>query len=405
MTEDEIKAWIADPRRADTLPFGVYEPAYQKGITGAALVVRGVVYFRDGHTPAVRAAIVQCFEQYRATIDEYTHALQVAAGEKPSKEGPLRWFYTEGEQPMTLDKAPGLAALAETIPADEALVVQLTSAKHKLATGFYEFAVFTIADWQANLGRGMDVIDFTVPRAFLEQRPGVFQALFAAFCEALPTVSGHAGFAVNVPPMGREPNEASEYFFARRYGPGIDVGDPMGVSTVDLVGKIKTVDWLVALDADLVGAAGGADSLTLPPDWYVRQPLKDGGLIVQAGAAPQSGVSAGPGKPPLPPPAYVLLDAALRPIIAESMDILQSGTLDSTAPMLNTTIATEAWLKRFVLPDDQIMSQWQALHASPKVAESKPAIAANLHRLRKAMRLPDVPAASNGFGYDSVSGA
>ncbi|AYX34626.1 gp30 [Burkholderia pseudomallei] len=404
MTESEIKAWIADERRADTLPFGVYEPAYQKAITGAALVVRGVVYFRDGHTPAVRAAIVKCFEQYRATIDEYTQALARALGATPSKDGPLRWFYTEGEQPMPLDKAPGLADLAKAVPTDEALVVQVTSAEHKLATGFYEFAVFTIADWQAKLGRGMDVIDFTVPRAFLEQRPGVFQALFAAFCEALPTVSGHAGFAVNVPPMGREPNEASEYFYARRYGPGIDVGDPMGVSTVDLVGKIKTVDWLVALDGDLVRTAGGAAALTLPPDWYVRQPLRDGGLIIQAGAAPQSGVSAGPGKPPLPPPAYVLLDAALRPIIAEAMDILQSGTLDSTAPMLNTTIATETWLKRFDVPPDQMTEQWRELHKTPTVGSSKAAVATNLLRLRKAMGLPE-PVPSNGFGYDGGSPA
>jgi hypothetical protein len=200
------------------------------------------------------------------------------------------------------------------------MVVQMTSADHKLATGFYEFAVFTIADWQAKLNRGMDVLDFTVPCAFLDQRPGVFQALFSAFCEALPTIHGHAGFAVNVPPMGRDANEASEYFFARRYGPGIDVGDPMGVSTVDLIGKIKTVDWIVALDSGLVRAAGGASSLTLPPDWYVRQPLGEGGLIVQAGAAPQSGISAGPGKPPLPPPAYVLLNAALRPIVADKME-------------------------------------------------------------------------------------
>lgn len=402
MTEDEIKAWIADPRRADTLPFGVYEPAYQKGITGAALVVRGVVYFRDGHTPAVRAAIAKCFEQYNAAITEYSQALARALGEKPPKDGPLRWFYTEGEQPMPLDKAPGLAKQAKAVPADEACVVQVTSAEHKLATGFYEFAVFTIADWQAKLGRGMDAIDFTVPRAFLEQRPGVFQALFAAFCEALPTVSGHAGFAVNVPPMGREPNEASEYFCARRYGPGIDVGDPMGVSTVDLVGKIKTVDWIVALDADLVRAAGGTDSLALPPDWYVREPLGDGGLIVQAGTAPLSGVSAGQGKPPLPPPAYVLLDAALHPIIAEKMDILQSGTLDSTAPLLNTTIATEAWLKRFALPPDQVTEQWRELHKMPTVGSSKATVAANLSRLRKAMGLPE-PVPSSGFGYDSGS--
>jgi len=403
MTEDEIKRWIDDPRRADTLPFGLYEPPYRKGITGAALVVRGVVYFRNGHSPAVRAALVTCFEQYRATIDEYFHALQVAAGEKPSKDGPLRWFYTEGEQPMAIDKAPGLDALAKTVPADEALVVQVTSADHKLAAGFYEFSLFTIADWQAKLNRGMDVLDFTVPRAFLEQRPGVFPALFAAFCEALPTVHGHAGFAVNVPPLGRGPNEASEYSFARRYGPGIDVGDPMGVSTVDLVGKIKTVDWLVALDADLVRAAGGAASMSLPPDWYVRQPLGSGGLIVQAGAAPQSGVSAGPGKPPLPPAAYVLLNDALRPIVAETMDILQGGTLDSTAPLLNTTVATEAWLRRFDLPPDALTEQWQVLHATPKVTASKGAVAANLHRVRKAMGLPEVAAPSNGFGYDGAS--
>jgi Protein of unknown function (DUF3396) len=403
MTEDEIKRWIADPHRADTLPFGVYEPAYQKGITGAALVVRAVVYFRDGHTPAVRAAVVKCYEQYRATIDEYFHALQVAAGEEPSKDGPLRWFYSEGEQPTPLDKAPGFDALAKTVPSDQAMVVQETSADHKLATGFYEFAVFTIADWQAELNRGMDVLDFTVPRAFLEQRPGVFQAFFAAVCEALPTVHGHAGFAVNVPPMGREPNEASEYFFARRYGPGIDVGDPMGVGTVDLVGKIKTVDWIVALDADLVRAAGDESSWTLPPDWFVRQPLGKSGVILQAGAAPQSGISAGPGKPPEPPAAYVLLNLALRAIVAEKMDIIQSGTLDSTAPLLNTNVESEAWLRRFDVPEDKVNDYWRELHKSAKVTAGKAAIAVNLHRLRKAMGLPEVPALLNGFGYDVVS--
>jgi hypothetical protein len=403
MIEDEIKRWIADSHRADTLPFGVYEPAYQKGITGAALAVRGVVYFRDGHTPAVRAALVKCYEQYRATIDEYFHALQVAAGEKPSNDGPLRWFYSEGEQPMPLDKAPGLDALAKTVPADEAMVVQVTSADHKLATGFYEFAVFTISDWQAKLKRGMDVLDFTVPRAFLEQRPGVFQALFTAICEALPIVHGHAGFAVNVPPMGRDPNEASEYFFARRYGPGIDVGDPMGVGTVDLVGKIKTVDWIVALDADLVRAAGDESSWTLPPDWFVRQPLGQGGMILQAGAAPQSGISAGPGKSPEPPATYVLLNLALRAIIAEKMDIIQSGTLDSTAPLLNTNVASEAWLRRFDVSEDKVNDYWLELHKSAKVTASKAVVAANLHRLRKTMGLPEIPAPSNGFGYDIVS--
>jgi len=399
MTEDEIKGWIADPRRADTLPFGVYEPASQKGITGAALAVRGVVYFRDGHTPAVRAALVKCFEQYRATIDEYFHALQVAAGETRSKDGLLRWFYTEGAQPLPMDRAPDLDALSKTVPANEALVVQMTSADHQQATGFYEFAVFTIADWQAKLSRGMDVLYFTVPRAFLAQRPGVFQALFVAFCEALPTVHGHAGLGVNLPPMGREPNEASEYFFARRYGPGIDVGDPMGVGTVDLAGKIKTVDWIVALDADLVLANGGAASLTLPPEWYVRQPFGDGGLIVQAGIAPQSGVSVGQGKQPLPPASYVLLNAALRSIVAERMDIIQSGMLDSTAPLLNTSLATEGWLRRFDVPAEQIDAWWVELHKTPTVKGIKSVVAEHIERLRQLMGLPAIAfTADTGYG-------
>ncbi|RDU97833.1 DUF3396 domain-containing protein [Trinickia dinghuensis] len=402
MNEEQMKAWVADPNRADTLPFGFYEPAYRKGITGAALVVRGVVYFRNGHTRAVRAALVKCFEQYNGTITEYTQALARALEEKPQKDGPLRWFYSEGEQPMPIDKAPRLDILTTTVPADEALVVQMTSADHKLATGFYDFGVFTVADWKATLSGNLDVLDFTFPRAFLEHRPGVFQALFAAFCEVLPTVHGHAGFAVNLPPMEQEANEATEYFFARRYGPGIDVGDPMGYSTVRLAGKIKTVDWIVALNADLVRAAGGPASWTLPPDWFVRQPLGTDGLIIQAGAAPQSGVSDGPGKSPLPPPAYVLLNAALRPIIAEDMDILQRGTLDSTAPLLNTSVATEAWLKRFDLPPDQVTEQWRELHKTPTVGSSKAAVATNLLRLRKAMGLPE-PVPSNGFGYDGGS--
>lgn len=50
---------------------------------------------------------------------------------------------------MPIDKAPRLDTLATTVPTDEALVAQMTSADHKLATGFYDFGVFTVADWKA----------------------------------------------------------------------------------------------------------------------------------------------------------------------------------------------------------------------------------------------------------------
>ncbi|WP_051980783.1 DUF3396 domain-containing protein [Burkholderia sp. 9120] len=388
MTNDEIEAWAKDPRRADTMPFGLYEPPRRKGITGAALVVRGTLYFRNGFTPEVRQALISCFEQYRAVIEEYCQALEAAAGKSPSKTGPLRWLYAEGEEPSAHDPAHGFERLAKTVPANQTLAVAMTSADHKLATGFYDFTAFALSDWKAERNRGLDAITFTVPRAFLVHRPARFQAMFNAFAEALPTVHGHAGFAVNVPPMGRRPNEASEYFYARRFGPGIDVGDPMRSNVRKLFTKIKTVDWLTALNAELVREVGGASSLALPPDWYISQPLGNGGLLIQAGAAPETGISDGPGKPVLPPAAYVILNNALHPIVVDTLDTLQDGTLDSTAPLLSTAVSTERWLRRFAVPDDQINAWWVELHKTPKVTDDRTAIETQTKKLRERMGLP-----------------
>lgn len=387
MTNDQIEAWAKDPRRADTMPYGLYEPPHRKGITGAALVVRGVLYFRNGSSPEVRKALVNCFEQYTAVIEEYHHASEVAGGLEPSKTGPLRWLYAESEDPTAYDPS-GFERLAESVLPNETLAVAMTSADHKLATGFYDFTVFALSDWKAERKRGLDGMSFTVPRAFLVHRPARFQAMFNAFAQALPTVHGHAGFAVNVPPMGRRPNEASEYFYARRFGPGIDVGDPMRSNVRKLYTKIKTVDWLNALDAELVREVGGASSLALPPDWFIREPLGDGGLIIQAGAAPETGISDGPGKPVLPPTAYVILNQALRPIVADTIDTLQDGTLDSTAPLLSTVVATEGWLRRFDVPEDQINAWWVELHKTPKVTDERAAIEELTNKLRERMGLP-----------------
>ncbi|WP_186073667.1 DUF3396 domain-containing protein [Burkholderia gladioli] len=387
MTNDQIEAWAKDPRRADTMPYGLYEPPHRKRITGAALVVRGVLYFRNGCIPEVRKTLVNCFEQYSAVIEEYHHASEVAAGQEPSKTGPLRWLYAEGEDPTAYDPSE-FARLASSVPANQTLAVAMTSADHKLATGFYDFTVFALSDWKAERKRGLDAVSFTVPRAFLMHRPARFQAMFNAFAEALPTVHGHAGFAVNVPPMGRRPNEASEFFYARRFGPGIDVGDPARVNVRKLYTRIKTVDWLTALDAELVREVGGASSLALPPDWFIREPLGDGGLIIQAGAAPETGISDGPGKPVLPPPAYVILNHALRPIVADTIDTLQDGTLDSTAPLLNTVVATENWLRRFDVPEDQLSIWWIELHKGSKVTDERAAIETLTLKLLERMGLP-----------------
>lgn len=369
MTKDELAAWANDPKRRDTLPYGLFEPAYQKGIVGAAFVVRGVLYFRNGYEDATRKALTRCYDRYLDVITKYEAALAQAEGRDAPKAGPMRWFYAEGEAPVAFGKSPGFADLAKRLPSSTALVSTTTSADHKLAAGFYDFSVFCLEDWEAKFGRSLDVMSFTVPRSFLQLAPGAFERLFAEFADWLRPVHGHAGYAVNLPPMGRDPNEASEYFWARQYGAGVDVGSPRRTCVRDLTDKLKTVDWLTVIDADLVRNAGGAAGLMLPPDWYRKSPLGDGGLLIQAGTEPQAGVSTGEGQPPAPPAAYVLLNKALRPIVADTIDSLQDGTVSSTAPLLNTTVASEAWLHRFNVPDDELPDYWVELHKTAKLPD------------------------------------
>lgn len=370
MTKDELIAWANDPKRHDTLPYGLFEPLYQQGIAGTAFVVRGVLYFRNGHADCVRKALTRSYHRYLDVITEYEAAVAKVEGREAPKVGPMQWFFAEGEAPVAFDKSGGFPDLAKRVPGHAALVSTTTSADQKLAAGFYDFSVFCLEDWEAKFGRSLDVMSFTVPRGFLQLAPGAFEQLFAEFAEWLRPVHGHGGYAVNLPPMGREPNEASEYFWARQYGAGLDVGSPRRTCVRDLTDELKTVDWLTAIDADLVLKAGGAAELMLPPDWYRKSPFGDGGLLIQAGTEPQTGISMGAGQPPAPPVAYVLLNKALRSIVAETIDSLQDGTVSSTAPLLSTTVASEGWLRRLDVPDNELPGYWIELHKTPKLPPS-----------------------------------
>ncbi|AIO67546.1 hypothetical protein DM82_3041 [Burkholderia oklahomensis] len=368
MTQDELAAWANDPSRAGSLPYGLFEPNHQRKIVGAILAVRGVLYFRDGHTPQKREALIRCFERYDNALRTYQRALEQTQGREPSKGTPLRWLYQEGKQPTTIEKAPSFASLAKSTQSDDLFVVALSDAEEKEGAGAMEFTTFCLEDWQAALNRGLDVLSFSVPPAFLTLCPNVFQSLFAEAASDLDAVHGHGGYAVNLSLLRRDPNEASEYFLARRYGPGLDVGDPVRRGVRRLTNRIKTVDWLTAINAEMVLELGGRANLALPPDWFGQQTYGRDGLIVQAGTAPQTGIGGGKGQAPEPPPAYVLLNQALRPIVADAVGTLQNGTPSSTAPLLNTEVATEAWLRRFDVEPDSIYGYWEALHKTPKLS-------------------------------------
>lgn len=62
---------------------------------------------------------------------------------------------------------------------------------------------------------------------------------------------------------------------------------------------------------------------------------------------------------------------ALRAVRAESMDILQRGTVNAGAPVCNTRESTAAWLRRFETDENGLFAAKAALlDASPLLPEN-----------------------------------
>ncbi len=74
--------------------------------------------------------------------------------------------------------------------------------------------------------------------------------------------------------------------------PGLDVGVPSDLATRQLKGKIKTVDWLTAIDQSMLDAVGGLSRLRseLPQEWFAIGDYGYG-IVVRAGVIPDSGTS------------------------------------------------------------------------------------------------------------------
>jgi hypothetical protein len=205
----------------------------------------------------------------------------------------------------------------------------------------------------------------------VQERPDAFAKLFFDAVARLKAPWGHAGVAVNLSPTGREENEATEHW-ASQTMPGLDVGFPADLSVRKLKGQLKTVDWLTAISKPMLEAAGGLAALRahLPPNWFSIGDYGSG-VVIRAGVLPESGISDDEGKPPYNPPAYVVLDAALRPIRASEMDSLQRGTVNGDAPVYNTKASATTWLRRFETDEDSLLAAKAALlDTTPLAAEN-----------------------------------
>ena len=346
--------WAKTNQGKALVPNGLLEPRYSHDGIGAAFVVRAALYFERAFDPTTRAALVECFDEFAASADGKLTFL---------------WHNDKAAQPFEQAKPMGVTAAA--LKSDDRFDFDYVSGERSSDAGLWEFSVAGLRQWQEKMGsRGVNSLAFSWPVVAVQENPDAFAKLFYNAAHRLSALHGQAGFAVNLSPTAPHENEATEHWISQIM-PGLDVGSPGSTTVRSLKGKIKTVNWLTAIGKPLLDAIGGVSALRseLPPDWFAIGDY-GAGVVIRAGVMPESGASESEDKPSFLPPAYVVLDNALRPIRAGSLDSLQRGTVNAGAPVYNTKASTEAWLRRFEVSDDQLLAAKAAVLDTPRLAAS-----------------------------------
>lgn len=355
ITQDFLK-WAKANQSKALVANALLEPRYPHDGIGAAFVVRACVYFEHAADSAVREALANTFDEFAASTGDEN----------------LTYMWSNGKAAKPMSKAKSLRAAAAGLGPDDRFDFDFVSGERSTDASLWEFHVGGQRQWQEKLGnRGFNALWFSWPVFAVQERPDAFAKLFFDAAARLNAPWGHAGLAFNLSPTGREENEATEHW-ASQTMPGLDVGFPADLSVRTLKGQLKTVDWLTAISKPMLEAAGGVAGLRghLPPGWFAIGDY-DSGVVIRAGVQPESGISDNEGKPPVCPPAYVVLDAALRPIRATEMESLQRGTANGDAPVYNTKASATAWLRRFETDEDGLLAAKAALlDTTPLVAEN-----------------------------------
>ena len=317
---------------------------------GAVLCLRGTLYFKEAHTPLVREALCQCFDEFKRLAEPH-----------------LTWLWREeppeGKPLTAYSDAKPLRVMLAGMDEDYPLSFYYISGKQPNDASSWLFKIFGRSAWEARIGDDLSVLEFSVPLLYQEQNPLNFLRLFLDFARRLIPEQGYAGHAFNLSVTSRDDNEPTEAFMAARM-PGLDVG------TAGLLAnrpkfkhiKIKTVSWLTLLDQQRLDLAGGLEALRaqLPASHFAFYDYA-GGVVIQAGAYP----SGGDGDDPKPA-AYVLLNHVLKAIRYETVGSLHGGSHDGELRLVGWS--ADQWLKRLDIEDSEIPA-WRA-----KLLANEPAL-------------------------------
>jgi hypothetical protein len=321
---------------------------------GAAVCVRGTLFFKNSFTGEVREAICKCFDAYRAIAED--HLTWLWRAEPPS--GPDKFEYS---------KAPELRSMVKKMKPDDHFGFAYIGGEKPHDASPWRFHTFGLRAWEARMGgQGLDTLIFSVPREVVEENPTLFQTLFLDFCKLLRVEHGHAGFALNLSIVRTEPNEPTEAFMVSKMK-GLDAGSAAmiaGWPDIDVENHIVNVGWLTAIRSSMVEKVGGLIALRseLPAMWFAKYDYGQG-IVIQAGPEPEIvPVELDPR-----PAIYVLPAMAFKEIRLPEASDLHYGSKDGE-PRL-TGLMAEQWFNRFDVPEDELLRYKTKLLGEPKLTK------------------------------------
>lgn len=346
---DRIKV-LKESQDKMAIPGALFMDRAEKGYVGAFPALTGTLFFKDAHTPAVRAAICACFKEYEAIAKEH-----------------LTWLHREeppdGKGCLPYRDAKPMCDLMKQLDEDDLVAFGYTSGKQKVDAGPWEFQAAGIRSWQAKMGTwGLSVVRFAMPLLYVEEHPLAFQAMFVKFADLLKAVHGYGGNRLVLSLVRAYDNEPTEAVASEKYY-GYDIGSP--IKSMKGAGTgIKTVSWLTAINNEMLEKVGGLSAVRseLPRDWFALYPYSDG-IVVQAGPyAETASVDEDP-----QPACYVLPNMLLKDVRSTNMGSFHGGSADGEARIRGAAAAR--WMERFDVPEDELLSYKAKLLDEPKLTK------------------------------------
>ncbi|KGC70064.1 hypothetical protein DP57_5992 [Burkholderia pseudomallei] len=312
------------------------EPDYRYVVK---LVLRTTLYFRNGHSPEIRNALRECFQEYFAC---FGGELRWGWDPQPVSNKPTPWQFDESLVDAALASFSG-------IKADDALELGFASSLNPKYVGDYGIECFTRPDWEQEIGRDISYLTFWVPcNAVLHGRwnigTGDINNLLFKFCDRLKPVQGCAGFSLALPHEYAR-WEPYELELAERYY-GLEIGNP--VNTLGMIQNwngIKSLNWYTILGERYVAQLGGARAIQSEltgPVFHVHE-IAGGGLIIRAGDEPEMAPVA-KGLPPL----YVTVNNIARSV--RTKEIRSMGLGSNAGELRFNKRLTDLWMRRFDAP-------------------------------------------------------